>query len=73
VLGRERFILQHRKENLNIDVFHTEYGQITRGKKKVLNKTAISLTQAPLTLGAIKSPTGSITQYGTGVIYSCVL
>lgn len=72
-VGRERFIIQHKKEDLNIDIFQTEYGNITRSKKKAINKSAISLTQAPLSFGAAKSPTGTISQYGTGIVYSCVL
>jgi hypothetical protein len=33
----------------------------------------MSLTQAQLTFGAAKSPTGSISQYGKGIIHRCIL
>lgn len=65
-------VLQHKAGDTSVDVYMGAIGS-KNCVSSTLVKTTISVTQAPLALGAAKAPAGTISNYGTGFIYKCIL
>lgn len=70
--GREAVVLQHKAGDTSVDVYMGSIGS-RNCVSSTLVKTTTSVTQAPLVLGAAKAPAGTISNYGTGLIYKCIL